>query len=220
MAEPIELIFWDNDGVLVDTERLYYQASRQVYAELGEALTEEVFREASLGRGVSLIDMLVERGAVAEEELPALRDHRNDVYRALLEQNDVVIEGALDTLRALKDRVRMAIVTSSNRIHFDVMHRTTGMTRFMEFSQCSEEIGIWKPKPDPYLRAVERAGADPARCLVVEDSERGLASAVAARLRTWVIPHALSKGGRFEGAERILRSIREIPALVEAENAG
>lgn len=218
MAEPIDMILWDNDGVLVDTERLYYEASRRVYAELGEALTEDVFREASLGRGVSLIDLLVERGAVTEDELPALRDHRNDVYQALLEQKDVVVDGTLDTLQTLNDRVRMAIVTSSNRIHFDVMHRTTGITEFMEFSQCSEEIGIWKPRPEPYLHAVERAGVDPARCLVVEDSERGLASAVAARLRTWVIPHALSKGGRFEGAERVLRSIREIPALVEAEN--
>jgi HAD superfamily hydrolase (TIGR01509 family) len=112
----------------------------------------------------------------------------------------------------------MAIVTSSNRIHFDVMHRSSGITEFMEFCQCSEEIGVWKPKPDPYLHAVKRAGVDPARCLVVEDSERGLAAAVAADLRAWVIPHALSEGGTFAGAERVLSSIREIPPLVAAQN--
>ena len=210
------MIFWDNDGVLAHTEHLYFEASRKVYGEVGEDLTPEEFRETSLGRGVSLIDVLVERGAATADDLPALRNRRNAFYRELLERNPVVADEVLDALRALQGRVRMAIVTSSNRIHFDVMHRGSGVTEFMEFSQCSEEIGVWKPKPDPYLKAVERAGVDPARCLAVEDSERGLTAALAAGLRTWIIPHGLTAGCPFQGAERVLQSIREIPPLIEA----
>jgi beta-phosphoglucomutase-like phosphatase (HAD superfamily) len=64
-----------------------------------------------------------------------------------------------------------------------------------------------KPEPDPYLRAVERLGVPAARCLVIEDSERGLRSARAAGLRCWVIPSALTAGGRFDDADAVLADL-------------
>jgi beta-phosphoglucomutase-like phosphatase (HAD superfamily) len=64
-----------------------------------------------------------------------------------------------------------------------------------------------KPEPDPYLRAVERLGVAAERCLVIEDSERGLRAAKAAGLRCWVIPSALTVGQRFDAADAVLADL-------------
>ena len=69
-----------------------------------------------------------------------------------------------------------------------------------------------KPEPDPYLRAVERLGVPGDRCLVIEDSERGLRAAKAAGLRCWVIPSDLTAGGAFETADAVLASLRDAAA--------
>ena len=73
-----------------------------------------------------------------------------------------------------------------------------------------------KPEPDPYLRAVERLGLEPDRCLVIEDSERGLRAAKAAGLRCWVIPSRLTAGGRFDAADAVLGDLAAAAARLLA----
>jgi beta-phosphoglucomutase-like phosphatase (HAD superfamily) len=70
-----------------------------------------------------------------------------------------------------------------------------------------------KPSPEPYLKAVEVAGLEKDECIVIEDSERGLKSALSAGLKCYIIPTELSKYSNFEGAEKILSKITDI--LVE-----
>jgi HAD superfamily hydrolase (TIGR01509 family) len=213
----IEAIFWDNDGVLVDTERLYFEATKRVLAGVGVPLTEEAFVETLLVRAVGPWHLAVEKG-IAEADIPALKRKRNEVYSSLIASSDITVPGALETLRRLAGRVRMAIVTSSRREHFELIHRKTGILSTIDFTLDAEDTVRYKPDPDPYLRALERSGVAAERCLVVEDSERGLASAVAAGIRCAVIPRGLSKKGRFEGAWKILSDITEVAELVQGEN--
>ena len=67
-----------------------------------------------------------------------------------------------------------------------------------------------KPAPEPYLRAVERLALAPERCLVVEDSERGLRAAKAAGLVCWVVPSELTRGGRFGDADAVLEDFAAV----------
>jgi HAD superfamily hydrolase (TIGR01509 family) len=213
----IEALFWDNDGVLVDTERLYFEATKRVLAEVGVPLTEEGFVETLLVRAVGPWHLAVEKG-IPEAVIPALKRKRNEVYSGLIASSDIAIPGALETVRRLAGRVRMAIVTSSRREHFELIHRGTGILPYIDFTFDAEDTVRYKPDPDPYLRALERSGFPAERCLVVEDSERGLASAVAAGVRCAVIPRGLSAGGKFEGAWKVLSDIAEVAGLVESEN--
>lgn len=64
------------------------------------------------------------------------------------------------------------------------------------------------------MRALELSGLSPEKCLVIEDSERGLIAAKSAGLQCWVIPTAMTKLGDFLKADRILNSIKEIPSMV------
>jgi beta-phosphoglucomutase-like phosphatase (HAD superfamily) len=109
----------------------------------------------------------------------------------------------------------MAVVTTSRRVHFEIQHARTGARPFFEFVLTKEDFTRFKPDPEPYLVAAARLGVAPADCLVVEDSERGLRAAVAAGMRCAVVPSALSPGADLSAAFRVLREVREVPALFE-----
>lgn len=206
----IEWIFWDNDGVLVDTEDFYFQASAELLSEAGVELSREQFVEISLRRGASVFDL----AAGDKPYLDSLRERRNRRYAELLAQGVAPIAGVAETLRALHGRVKMAIVTSSHRDHFDLIHQGTELMGYFDFILTREDYRHTKPHPEPYLTALTRSTGNPARCLVVEDSQRGLESAVAAGLRCLVIPGQLNRQSDFSTAHAILEEITEVPGYL------
>lgn len=207
-----QALLWDNDGVLVDTERLYLQATRELLGEVGVQLTEADYRRYLLVAGTGAWHLAAERGA-SEAQIAELRRRRDARYASLLEANDLVIPGMPELLARLSPRVRMAIVTSSKRAHFDAIHRQSGLLRHFELVLAREDYGRSKPDPEPYRTALERLQLAPAQCLVIEDSERGLLAAKAAGLACWVIPSELTAASSFALADRRFDSL---PALSHA----
>ena len=80
----IRAVFWDNDGVLVDTEKLYFQATRELLLRAGVTLTKELFNEISLVEGRSAFDLAEAKGR-SREEIALLQEQRNRRYTELLE---------------------------------------------------------------------------------------------------------------------------------------
>ncbi len=208
----IRAILWDNDGVLVDTEGLYFQAGREILATQGVALTREDFAEQSLKKGQSVFDFLPDQNA---ELIERLRVKRNARYSALLAKGVRVLDGVVETLSALDGRVRMGIVTGSRRDHFEIIHAQTRLLPFFEFVVTREDYNEAKPHPDAYLMAMRLHGLSPESCVVVEDSERGCVAASQAGLRVLAVPNALSQSGEFSSAYKVLNSVREVVDEVE-----
>jgi HAD superfamily hydrolase (TIGR01509 family) len=206
----IRAIFWDNDGVLVDTEHLYFEATRQVLAQAGIRLTEDTYVELFLRQGRGAWHLAEERG-VPPADIDRLREERNALYAHLLDQAPRLIEGVLDVLEALHGKYVMGVVTSSRKDHFDVIHRSTGVLKYFDFVLTAGDYPRGKPAPDPYLLAVERSGAAPDECIAVEDSERGLEAAVLAGLKCLIVPSRLTRSCAFPRAYRILRSVHDVP---------
>ena len=209
----IRAVFWDNDGVLVDTEILYYQATRELLAETGVVLTPALFKRISLTEGRSAFDLAAERG-VPQEEIDRLHDRRNRRYTELLEAGVRIMEGVRETLAELRGKVIQGVVTSSRRGHFETMHRQTGLLENFDFILTREDFALSKPDPEPYLKAMARCGFGPDQCLVVEDSPRGVEAAAAAGLRCLAVPNDLTRGSAFAGAWRVIGSCREVPAEI------
>ena len=207
----IRAVFWDNDGVLVDTEKLYFQATRELLLQAGVTLTEKLFNKISLVEGRSAFDLA--EGS-SREEIALLQEQRNRRYTELLRGNIPILAGVKEALDELRGKVAMAIVTSSRRVHFETMHAGTGLIPYFDFVLVREDYTLSKPDPEPYLTAMKKGGFGPEECLVVEDSPRGLASALAAGIRCLVVPNALTRGNTFTGAWRILERCSEIPTEI------
>jgi HAD superfamily hydrolase (TIGR01509 family) len=209
-------IFFDNDGVLVDTENLYFRATAEVLADHGVELTASAFHRLFLVESRGAWHLLDETG-LPHEDVEVLRARRNARYEELLQDRDLVVPGVREALARLKGRFRLGIVTSSKRPHFDAIHRETGLLDFFDFVLTREDYAHSKPDPEPYLKAVQTAGVPRERCLVIEDSERGLRSAKGAGLACWVIPNELTTEGDFRTADRVLANIDEAVALLLEE---
>jgi HAD superfamily hydrolase (TIGR01509 family) len=215
----IRALFWDNDGVLVDTERLYIQATGEVLARAGIGLSEEQFRQLFLvdGRGAW---HLAEAAGIPADDVARLRDERNALYSDLLDRGGFLIEGVHETLEALHGRYLMAVVTSSRRDHFERIHAATGFLHYFDFVIANGDYARSKPHPDPYLAALQRSGVPADDCLAIEDSERGLAAAVAAGIRCVVLPTPLTRGCTFGGAERVLERVTQLHDLLTGPDGG
>ena len=206
----LKAILWDNDGVLVDTEGLYFEACRDELAAQGVAIDEVAFTETFLKSSEGIRAFV---GDMAEEEFQALRTRRNERYSALLQAGVVPIVGVEDALRALHGKVQMGVVTSSRGDHFAMIHSSTGLLSYFDFVLVREDYRESKPDPEPYLTAMARNNLAAAECLVVEDSERGLQAAVAAGIRCVVIPRGLTRTSDFSKAYAVLNDIGEFEAL-------
>lgn len=210
-----DAILFDNDGVLVDTEELYFAANREALAAIGVTLDEAGYIELFLRTGQGAWGVLEARG-FTPEGIATWRARRNRRYEELVASRDVLIPGVSEVVAALARHHRLAIVTSSEPGPFALTHARTGLLRHFELVLTREQYVESKPHPEPYLKAADRLGVRPERCLVIEDSERGLRAAKAAGMRCWVVPSRLTRGGQFGDADAVLPDLAAVAGrLVE-----
>lgn len=209
----LKAVFFDNDGVLVDTEAVYFRCTRDVLAAAGLALTDELFIELFLRQGRGAWYLLEERGWTAGG-IADLRAERNRRYAEALSRETILIDGVDAAVERLHGRVLLGIVTSSRRDHFEIIHRRTHLLPFVDFTLTIEDYARAKPHPDPYVAAIARSGYRPDECLVIEDSERGLQAARAAGVPSIVIPRGLTRHGDFTGAYAVRNALDEVAAEI------
>lgn len=214
MAPLIEAILWDNDGVLVDTEEVFFEVTRTAFATGGITLTRADWARWYLGEGQASRQIALALGAPADE-IDRLLNERNAASRHQLERHVPVRSGVQATVRALHGRVRMAIVTGSSREQLQLIHRSTGLLPFFECVVSREEYTRPKPDPDAYLTVLRRLPVPPERCVAIEDSPRGVAAAVAAGIRCVVVPTGLTDLEGCRAAYCIERDVKGILRLVD-----
>ena len=212
--KTVKWIFFDNDGILVDTESLYFQANREVLGSIGIDLTPELFMQVSMREGRSTFVLAEQRG-FDPAILNQLHDTRNKRYAELLSNGVRIMDGVKETLNELNSTVSMGVVTSCRQIHFDVIHARTGLLDYFDFVITSADVRHTKPDPEPYLMALDRSGCPASECLVIEDSERGLVAAQAAGIDCIVIPNPLTANGNFDGALAVVENIRLIREYIK-----
>ena len=205
-------ILWDNDGVLVDTEPWYFAANRKAMAELGIALDEETYL-GIMGRGGSCFDIAGEQG-ISHKDIETKRSHRNNYYQEFVQENNIEIPGVIPVLEELSQTYRMAIVTTARPEDFELIHRTRHILQYMDFVITNRDFKKGKPHPEPYLTGLSRFNAKPHEAIVIEDSSRGLKSAVAADLECIIVHNPFTAKQDFSSAKQIIGSIKELPSIL------
>jgi HAD superfamily hydrolase (TIGR01509 family) len=206
-------ILFDNDGVLVDTEPLYYKASRR-------ALKEFFNLEISFGQYMGIMTKglgvweLIPDTSITEQEITIARDKRNEYYQELITSNEIVIPHVKEVLQELSKKYKMAIVTSARRVDFELKHKNSGITEMMEFVLCEGEYPRSKPHPDPYLKALHLLDAKANEALVIEDSKRGLDAAYSAKIECYTVFNEFTKNQDLSKATKQLSNIKELLTLL------
>ena len=210
-----DLVIFDCDGVLVDSERISVRIDVRVLAELGWPLTEAEVIERFVGRSEAY--MLGEIEARLGRTLPAdWEEPFRSLYREAFEAELEPVDGVVAALDAIAAPVCVASSSSHERLRF-----TLGLTGLLErldgriFS--AEDVENGKPAPDLFLHAAASLGADPARCAVVEDSRHGVEAARAAGMHAFAYAGGVTPAERLRGrATTVFHEMSELPGLLAA----
>ena len=206
-------ILFDHDGVLVDTEFWYYKAGERALADIGFTMDRDQYLR-DMAQGAATWAQAVAAG-IDGQTIDRQREVRNAYYQEYLRTEDIEIEGVLETLDILAREYRMAIITTSKRADFALIHEKRPILDYMEFYLAREDYEQAKPHPQPYLRGLERFGATAAETVVVEDSARGLMSALAAGIDCIVVANEFTASHDLSDATAKVAAFRELPSAIE-----
>ncbi|MFG3048854.1 HAD family hydrolase [Streptomyces sp. NPDC048241] len=210
-----DLILFDNDGVLVDSEPISNRHLAAYLTELGHPTTYEDSIRDYMGAALHRVhDLVLERTG---ERLPAEFDDvfHARVFAAFQEELRPVagVEGVLEKLAA--DGMPYCVASSGSHERIRVGHRATGLDRWFQDDRIfsSQDVGRGKPAPDLFLYAAQRMGVAPERCLVVEDSPLGVQAARAAGMDVYGFT-AMTPPEKLEDATQLFSSMGELADLL------
>ncbi|WP_030763420.1 HAD family phosphatase [Streptomyces griseus] len=210
-----DLVIFDNDGVLVDSEPLSNRLLAGYLTELGHPTTYEDSLRDYMGAAMHRVhDLVRERSGqrLPEDFDEAFHARVFAAFRAELEP----VPGAADVLKALvAAEVPYCVASSGSHERIRVGHRKTGLDAWFpdELVFSAEDVGRGKPAPDLFLHAAERMGVAPGRCVVVEDSRLGVQAALAAGMDVYGFT-AMTPEERLAGARGFFSRMEELPAIL------
>ncbi|MFF3460626.1 HAD family hydrolase [Streptomyces sp. NPDC002730] len=210
-----DLVIFDNDGVLVDSEPISNTILAGYLTELGHPTSYEDSLRDYMGAAVHRVhDLVRERTGQA---LPADFDETLHArVFAAFERELVAVDGVTEVLEKLvADGVPYCVASSGSHERIRVGHRKTGLDRWFQDATVfsAQDVGRGKPAPDLFLHAAERMGVAPERCVVVEDSPLGVAAARAAGIDVYGFT-AMTAAEKLDGAKGYFDGMAELPALL------
>ncbi|WP_030207666.1 HAD family phosphatase [Streptomyces sp. NRRL S-87] len=206
-----ELVIFDNDGVLVDSEPISNRILAGYLTELGHPTSYEDSLRDYMGSAMHRIhDLVLERTG---QRLP---DDFDEVFHgrvfAAFERELKAVQGARQVLTELAERgIPYCLASSGSHQRIRVGHRSAGLSEFFDDARVfsAEDVGKGKPAPDLFLHAAARMGVAPQRCVVVEDSGLGVQAAVAAGMDVYAFT-AMTPAERLAGATGYFGAMDEL----------
>jgi beta-phosphoglucomutase len=186
----IDAIFFDFDGVLIDSEPVHWACWREVLLPLGVSLEWEFYRDQCIGIDDRLmLQMMATASEPARDwnEMWAQYPAKKELFRVRMMDAPPFPQGLAGLLDELQTRYKMAVVSSSSCSEIEPLLARAGLHGYFRTIVGAESVKRHKPAPDPYLLAAERLEARAA--LVLEDSDAGLASGRAAGFEALRIRH-------------------------------
>jgi len=177
-----DLIIFDCDGTLMDTELLYNTVSAEVLTEYGlKGYTAERCLREFGGKSWQNIKKMVDEEHKIDLPQSVIQNYI-DRSNERIENELNLIEGVYDFLVWANDNYKICIGSNGERGNVTKSVRLTGIDSFFQDDNTFTKIQVAnaKPAPDLFLFAAEKIGCDPAQCLVLEDSVSGAAAGVAA----------------------------------------
>lgn len=187
-AGPFEALLFDCDGTIADSMPLHYLAWQEALAPYGAHFPKDLFYAWAGIPVPKTVEMIGEKFSIPLPPL-AVTEAREAAYLRRLPEITAVAAVKEEILRN-HGRVKMAVVSGSPRESVERTLGFLGLGAYFPVIVGGGDTPRGKPHPDPFLRAAELLGADPARCLVFEDGALGIEAAKAAGMKWVYVPTA------------------------------
>ncbi len=206
-----DLVIFDCDGVLVDSERLAVRTEALILSGLGWPLTEAEIVERFVGRSAGYMQQEIERRLGRSIDWSAEFEPR---YREVFEQELVAVPGIFEALDEITSPVCVASSGSHDKMTF-TLGKTGLIDRFDGRIFSVDQVAHGKPAPDVFLFAANQMGAASDRCAVVEDSASGVTAGLAAGMAVFAFAGSVTSAEALsmDGAV-VFDDMRTLPGLL------
>ena len=213
MTSPILAVALDLDGLMFDTEALFFRVASEMLTSRGKTFTPEIMA-AMIGRQAVIAYPAMKAMAGLSETPEELLAEAKERFFAVMDSAVHPTPGLFALLSLLEERdMPRAVCTSSRRAYAERLLTNHGLLAHFKFLLCAEDVTHSKPNPEIYLTAASRFGIDPHQMLVLEDSPAGLAAAKASGGFAVAVPHEHSPGERLGDADLVVESLADARLL-------
>lgn len=205
----IKALVFDFDGLIVDTESLWFDVYKEVLVEYDCELKLEDFA-LSIG---TKDDVLYERlTKIARKPINRIEIDRKTHERYQQQMSQLHLrEGVNEYLKAAKELgLKIGLASSSSRNWVQGFLEKFNIKEFFEVVKTSDNVKKVKPDPELYLQAIQELGVKPYEALAFEDSKNGLIAATKAGLHCVIVPNSVTSFLDFSGHLHRLSSMEEI----------
>lgn len=184
-----ELIIFDMDGLMFDTEKISYISWRDAAARYGYQIDDEIFGK-TIGANLTSIKDIYFKYFGNSFPIEEILSERVRIAEEIIELNGVPIKkGLYDLLYYLsQSNIKKAVATSTSRKRALNLLKLAGIDSYFDYILCGDEIEKSKPDPEIFLKVSDKLGCSPQKCLVLEDSEAGIEAAYKAGMFPIMIP--------------------------------
>ncbi|UOY92728.1 HAD family hydrolase [Ectobacillus sp. JY-23] len=187
----IKGVIFDFDGLLVDTESIWFEAFREALQAYGMDLTVEQFSKVIGTHDAELYEM-IEKGTKKPVEREVLLQEVDDIFRMKMGEPSLRA-GVVEYLEEAKESgLRIALASSSKRAWIEGFLTRLGVLHYFEVLKTKEDVEHVKPDPALYIQAYEALGLQAHECVAFEDSLNGLMAARAAGLHCVIVPNSVT----------------------------
>jgi haloacid dehalogenase superfamily, subfamily IA, variant 3 with third motif having DD or ED len=196
---PQALIF-DMDGLMIDSERLYFAAEREMAAHFGREIRDEQLWPLMGRKPIESLRLL--RGILGIETSPEeLLEWRNRLMLEKMGRDLGAMPGLYEILNAFHGRLKLAVATGAQREFLDIALDTLRLRKYFAVLQTADGLDRGKPDPEIYRIACGRLGLAPGKCVVLEDARNGVLAGKAAGCRVIAVPNDYTRGQDFSEAD-------------------
>ncbi len=198
----MKALIFDMDGLMIDSERLYFQSERDIAGRFGKEINEVILWRMMGRNPIEGLEILV-----GELKLPlAPRDAvimRNELMRELMKNDLRPMPGLFDIIDAFYGELKLAVSTGAQQEFLELAMNQLGVRDKFDVLQASDDIKRGKPDPEIFIRTCEKLGLKPGECIVLEDSENGVRAGRRAGCYVIAVPSEYTRGQDFAVASFI-----------------
>ncbi|QPC45919.1 HAD family hydrolase [Mangrovibacillus cuniculi] len=209
----IKAIIFDFDGLIIDTETIWYEAFKQVVEQKHKKeLTIERF-STCIGTGNNVLEAAIRELVGESLEFDKMEEASFALYKELL-LHPVLRDGVLDYLQEAKaNGIRIALASSSSRSWIEGYLQQLGILEYFEVINTKNDVKNVKPDPELYLKTLKDCNLSAKEAVVFEDSLNGLRAAKAAGITCVVVPNPVTVHMPFEQHDFKLNSMKDMSLL-------
>jgi HAD superfamily hydrolase (TIGR01509 family) len=208
-------VIFDMDGLMIDSEKVYFEAGRQIAREFGKEVSDQTLGRMMGRKPLESVALFAHELNISEPPDSLLKRREARVVR-VLERGIDTMPGLDFILKELYPSRPLAIATSAPGYIVDVVMRKLELRDFFKVIQTSDDVTLGKPDPEIYLKAMAKLKVKPSESIVLEDSSNGALAGKRSGAYVIAVPSAYTRDQDFSFVDFVARDLTDAATHIQS----